>query len=617
MLTATTIRRLESLGNISKGGKKINGLFRLMETETLWLEAYAHIYANKGAITKGVNHNTLDGFSKERVANLIERLRTGAYRPSPSKRVYIPKKNGKQRPLGVQTGDDKLVEEVVRILLERIYEPVFSQYSHGFRPKHSTLTALHQIEQSWDGIKWLVNVDLKSFFDMMNHQKLMEILSRKIEDERFLKLIGSLLKAGYLENWKYHETYSGVPQGAGCSPVMSNLYLNELDSFMETMMTEFNKGKRRGPNPLYNHYTERIHTIRKQVDRGKKDLKTARQEITAIEKIRRTLPSSDPFDPDYKRLRYCRFADDFLIGVTGSKVEAEAVMEKVKNFITTNLKLNLAEEKSNLVHAKKGSKFVGYKVKIYTGRKLLRQKIGPRHTTRRTISGRIQLHIPQGRLEEFCAQRKYGNYQQFKALHRGRFQNNSEVEIISTYNAELRGLANYYTLAQAVKTRMNRLHRLWQLSLFKTLAAKRKSNINKVAESLKLAEGDYGLDYQVKNNTRTLRLFRFKTWEQPLVGKDEVDLQPTAEIAMLTMSRSELIRRLNANKCEYCETDIEPFEVHHVRGLKDIQKGKAPWQKLMIARKRKTMVLCKRCHQLLTWGKLPPPEVLRGNEGQH
>jgi retron-type reverse transcriptase len=165
MLTATVMKRLESLGNLSKEGKPINGLFRLLENELLWFEAYARIYANPGAITKGVNNNTLDGFSSARVTALIERLRQGTYRPKPTRRVYIPKANGKTRPLGLPTGDDKLVQEVVHLLLERIYEPIFSEDSHGFRPARSTHTALHQIDETWDGMRWIVTVDIHSFFD--------------------------------------------------------------------------------------------------------------------------------------------------------------------------------------------------------------------------------------------------------------------------------------------------------------------------------------------------------------------------------------------------------------------------------------------------------------------
>ena len=609
MLTETVMKRLESLGPISKKGKRINGMFRLMQHPIFWAEAYARIYANPGAVTKGVNDNTLDGFSHERVAALISQLREGTYCPKPTRRVYIPKANGKKRPLGIPTGDDKLVQEVVRILLETIYEPIFCKTSHGFRPEHSPHTALQQIGRTWHGIRWIVKVDIQSFFDSMDHEVLMTLLKKKIEDKRFLNLIRQMLKAGYLEEWKFYGTYSGSPQGGICSPLLSNVYLHELDLFMENLKQEFNQGKKRRPDPRYLHYTYQIRQIRRQVDAGTKDRATAKREIATLERERNPLPAGDPFDPHYKRLRYCRFADDFVIGVIGSKAEAVRMMERVKTFLTTTLQLKVAQDKSRLIHASQGAMFLGYKLTTYTGRKLIRIKRAGRHTRMKNVSERLQLHVPEGRFEHFCTEKQYGNYQRFKARHRTPFLNQSETEIILAYNAELRGLANYYALAQNVKARMSKLYRLWQVSLFKTLAAKRKTTVNKVARSLKLEDGSYGIHYQVKGKQRTLKLFQLKTWKRPTIGEELTEKEPN--VAFLLLTTSELIRRLNAGQCEYCETKTGPFEVHHVRGLKHIKPGKELWQKIMIARNRKTLILCKRCHRLLTEGKLPPKEVLR------
>jgi RNA-directed DNA polymerase len=218
MLPATVIRRLEALGAISQQGKRLNGLFRLMENPILWHEAYANIYANDGAMTPGVGKTTLDGFSEERVASIITRLKNGTYRFKPTRRVYVPKKNGKKRPLGLSSGDDKLVQEVVRIILERIYEPIFETSSHGFRPGRSPHTALEQIGQEWTAVKWIIDMDIRSYFDTMNHDLLLSLLKKKIEDSRFIDLIKAMLDAGYLEDWRYHETYSGVPQGSIVDP---------------------------------------------------------------------------------------------------------------------------------------------------------------------------------------------------------------------------------------------------------------------------------------------------------------------------------------------------------------------------------------------------------------
>ncbi len=206
MLPATVIKRLTALGEISQKGKRLNGLFRLMENPILWYEAYANIYSNDGAITKGVDGSTLDGFSENRVASIIARLKDGSYRFQPVRRVYVPKKNGKKRPLGISSGDDKLVQEVVRNILERIYEPVFEDSSHGFRPGRSPHTALQQIEHEWTAVKWIIDMDIQSYFDSIHHDLLIGLLEKKIEDRRFLRIIQAMLDAGYLEDWRYHAT---------------------------------------------------------------------------------------------------------------------------------------------------------------------------------------------------------------------------------------------------------------------------------------------------------------------------------------------------------------------------------------------------------------------------
>src|SRR5713226_3338912 len=266
MLPATVIRRLEALGEISQQGKPMNGLFRLMEDPILWYEAYANIYTNDGAMTPGVDGTTLDGFSEARDASIIKRLKDGSYHFKPERRTYVPKPNGKKRPLGISSGDDKLVQEVVRMILERIYEPLFENSSHGFRPGRSPHTALQQIEQEWTAVKWMVDMDIRDYFTTINHQLMVALLEKKIEDTRFMSLIKAMLKAGYLEDWTFHATYSGVPQGSIVSPILANIYLHELDLFMKTRKEQFDQGRWRKPNKPYNRYTQRISRLRKKGD---------------------------------------------------------------------------------------------------------------------------------------------------------------------------------------------------------------------------------------------------------------------------------------------------------------------------------------------------------------
>jgi group II intron reverse transcriptase/maturase len=611
MLSATVMRRLEALGDLSKQGKRINGLFRLLEDRVLWHEAYARIYANKGALTPGVDGVTLDGFSEERVTSVITRLKNGTYRFQPTRRVYIPKKNGKKRPLGISSGDDKLVQEVVRIILERIYEPIFEDSSHGFRPRRSPHTALTEIKEQWSSVKWLVDMDIQDYFTSIPHDLLMRLLEQKIEDKRFLRLIQAMLDAGYLEDWTYHSTYSGVPQGSIVSPVLANIYLHELDCFMKTLKKDFDQGKKRKRNPPYYRYCGKIERLRRKWDmlKGKEEnkqkLQEIQQEIRRVDKLRKRIPSGDPFDAGYKRLFYCRYADDFAIGIIGSYTDAETVKRQVSDFIEGTLKLTIAKEKSHISHSKKGMIFVGYEVRTYSGDKTIKMKRGNRHTTFKSVSERLQLHIPQEKLQKFCAAKGYGNYETTKAIHKKEWTQSSDAEIILAYNGELRGLANYYALATNAKMVMHKLAHVWRVSLLKTLACKHKSSVNKMAKRLKTDDG-YALVVPGEKKTRVIKLFRLKDLEPPRPDNSTIDEQPNTYI--WTLSRSEVIKRLNREQCEYCETKQGPFEVHHIRKLKDVAKGKALWQQMMAARNRKTLVLCQSCHHQLHAGTLPHRE---------
>jgi group II intron reverse transcriptase/maturase len=611
MLSETVIRRLEALGEISKQGKPINGLFRLLENPLLWNEAYANIYANDGATTPGTDGTTLDGFSQRRVEAIIRRLKDGSYRFQPARRTYVPKKNGKKRPLGISSGDDKLVQEVVRIILERIYEPIFEECSHGFRPGRSPHTALEQIGNQWGSIKWMVDMDIRSYFDTIPHELLVKLLKKKIEDKRFIGLIQALLDAGYLEDWTYHTTYSGVPQGSICSPILANIYLHELDLFMKDMKRRFERGKKRKKNRVYHRLSYTIERLRKEIDHlkgkeeKKEELQAIQQEIRRADTLRKHLPSGDPFDAGYKRLHYCRYADDFLIGIIGSHADAQAIRQQVRGFIEETLHLTIAEEKSHIRHSKEGATFVGYQVKTYSGDRIVKVKRGTRHTTFKAVSEKLQLHIPPGKLQKFCLTKGYGEYATTKAIHRKELAQQSDAEIITVFNGELRGLMNYYVLAFNVKTHMHKLYYIWQRSLLKTLANKHKTSINQIVKRLKTEDG-LALTVQGEKMTRTIRVFRPKDLKMTATHTAQVDRPPN--ILTLTLCRSELIRRLNANKCEYCQTTTGPFEVHHIRKMKDVAHGKRLWQKIMAARNRKTLVLCRDCHHLLHAGKLPDRE---------
>lgn len=615
MRTETVIKAVNSIAAVSMKGRQVNGLFRLMTNpEILWKQAYANIYPNKGAITKGVNENTLDGFSEERVNHLIGMLAKSQYCPKPVRRTYIPKKNGKMRPLGIPTGDDKLVQEVVRILLERVYEPVFSKHSHGFRPRKSCHTALQQVHDVWSGVKWIIEFDIKGFFDNINHAKLIELLERKVDDKRVINIIRKMLKAGYLENWKHNTTWSGTPQGGVISPVLANIFLHELDMFMENMMLQFNKGKRRKDNPAHALLRGRMQVTNQKLNRLKMGLKCQKPEENTREKLLRKrrelqksmheIPSTDLFDPDYRRLRYVRYADDFIIGVIGSREDAEKVMHQVKQFIERELLLEAAEDKTCIKSAKKGVRFLGYDIKSYTGNKRLKMVSGNGTCLKLTMIQKMQLHVPPEKVMQYASKKGYGNMATFRPVSRPGLLQRSDSEILLLYNAEMHGLTNYYCLAQGYKKALGALIGLAQLSLFATLAHKHHSTIGKIASKMRLPnQQGYGILAIVNGKPKFYKLFRLKDHVLPKVHSGNID-NPSAS-PWLTLNHTELVQRLNANCCEYCGKVGGYMEIHHIRAMKDVRGKKSLWQEMMSAMNRKTLVLCFDCHRELHSRGLP------------
>jgi group II intron reverse transcriptase/maturase len=296
MQSADTV--LGVLRERGRRGLPLDELYRQMFNPQLYLLAYGRLYANKGAMTPGVTPETVDGMSLDRITRVIDAMRHERYRFHPARRVLIPKKNGKKRPLGLPTWMDKIVGEVVRLLLEAYYEPRFSDRSHGFRPRRGCHTALREVAATWSGTTWFIEGDISDCFGSLDHAVLIDTLAEKIHDNRFLRLVRNMLTAGYLEDWVYEATLSGAPQGGTASPVLSNIYLHKLDEFVETVLIpQYTRGIRRVPHRAYR---EVINAMARAFRRGD------RTEYRSLRRKLRAMPSQDPDDPGYRRLRYIR-----------------------------------------------------------------------------------------------------------------------------------------------------------------------------------------------------------------------------------------------------------------------------------------------------------------------
>lgn len=581
---------------------RFHRLYRNLYNPEFYIGAYGKLAKNSGNLTKGVNQDTIDGFGKDVIESLIESLKDESYKPHPVKRVYIPKKKGGRRPLGLPTFKDKLVQEVLREILNAIYEPTFSPNSHGFRNGKSCHTALLQIANTFTGTKWFIEGDIHAFFDNINHQTLVNVLRKKIADERIIRLIWKFLRSGYLDDWKFHHTFSGAPQGGIISPLLANIYLNELDKYVEKLQFSFNKGKKRAIDPEYKRLGGRIYWLKKRIKglpEGSNERVQALAKLKQQQQLMLSMPASLPFDGGFKRLKYVRYADDFIIGIIGSKEDALQIKQDIAEFLQSQLKTELSMEKTLITHSSKFAKFLGYNLTI------------SRDTESKTSKGGVQKRVYGANCRLYVPKDVWIN--KLKSLHAlvispsGRWQpvqrtalmHLDDLEILSTYNAEIRGMYNYYSLARNVNI-FNKFLYVMKYSMYKTFAAKYDTSIAKIAKKYK-HNGVFTVTYKVTKGQRVRSLF---TGPFPRNKKgmfdNTVDLLPRIE---MYAARTELTARLVANKCEICGTEDGNMQVHHVHKLKDL-KGKKNWEFLMIARRRKTIVLCQPCHAKLHAGKL-------------
>jgi group II intron reverse transcriptase/maturase len=587
---------------------KFERLYRVLFNEEMYYVAYQNIYRKEGNMTKGIDGNTVDGMSISRIERLIEKLKDESYQPVPSKRVYIPKKSGKLRPLGIPSFDDKLLQEVVRMLLEAIYEGSFENTSHGFRPKRSCHTALISLQKNFTAVKWFVEGDIKGFFDNINHNVLINVLRERITDDRFLRLIRKFLNAGYIENWTFHRTYSGTPQGGIISPILANIYLDKLDKYIKGYITNFEKGKTRKGNKMYKLYEQRRYRLNKKLEsvRDEKIRKQMIAEIKLLRNERNKYAARNEMDDSIKRLKYVRYADDFLIGVTGSKSDSLKIKEDIKNFLNEVLKLDLSEEKTLITNAQKPAKFLGYDIFIRRCDALRKNKFGKTvrnlghkpvlyvnfETMRKKLFDykAVKITVPRGK-------------EVWKSIDRTYMLNMDDLEILSQYNAEIRGFYNYYSIANNSYI-INSFYHIMSYSMYKTFAGKYKTSVKKILTKYKKG-GVFKVMYEnSKGKTLSQSFYHDGFKRKTNVNYTECDNIPRT--VTITGGRNSLIERLKLRVCELCGA-TENLEMHHVRNLKDL-KGKTEWEKRMIARKRKTLAVCSKCHS-----KIDPHRHVRLN----
>ncbi len=590
------LQRLEAIRKLNAKSEWVNfDLYRLLFKPELYVLAYERIESKPGNMTPGTDEETIDGFGMDEIRKLIEEMRTEKYQPSPVRRVLIPKSNGKMRKLGIPSARDKIVQEVVRLILEAIYDSPYGAYfkdsSHGFRSSRSCHSALKEIQGKWSGTTWLLEGDIKACFDDINHEILVNIMRKKIKDERFLNLIWKFLNAGYQDlDESRKDSLAGTPQGGIVSPILANIYLHELDEYVEQLQKELEKGEYRRFNPEYRSLQKRRQHLGKT---GRIKSKEYRESGVQMRK----LPSLDPKDPNFVRVRYVRYADDWVIGIIGPKRLAKEIKEKVRQFLKARLDLTLSEEKTVITNARTAdAKFLGYRIRLGRSKtaeqkQALSTNASGKNFKRRSTGMQIVLRAPVDELIKKLCQKGFCDASG-RPLHRKAWTLLDEDQIVSLYSSINRGLQNYYRPTDNWGE-LCRIQYILKFSLAKTLAAKKQVPITRIIK---------GKDIQVvvtrKGQQRTITFYRNTDWT---IDRKAFTNSPTVDL--VRMHERMRVRSKPELPCCICLETVG-VAMHHVRHIRKMTEKQAKGFTSLLAKlNRKQVPVCQECHRKIHRGE--------------
>jgi group II intron reverse transcriptase/maturase len=593
-----TLQRLERLRQLNTNREWTNDqLYRLFYQEDLYILAYERIKSAPGNMTPGTNGKTLDGFSLRMITEIIQEMRTEQFQFKPVRTVFIPKANGKMRKLGIPSTRDKIVQEVIRLILECIYDspqgPYFHDASHGFRPNRSCHTALREIRGKWPALNWFVEGDIRSCFDEIEHGTLVALLRRKIRDERFLNLIWKLLRAGYFDmQGTAHDSLIGSPQGGLASPILANIYLHELDEKVQEIRLRLEQGgKQKQVNPEYRKLAaQKARLVQKGATRTK-----AFREL--VRKIRST-PTVVVDDPTFIRIKYVRYADDWLIGIAGPRRLAEQVKEELTTFLSHHLKLTLSPEKTKITHARQAqARFLGTDLSIGRGgvpRVVTTRNGTARPIRRRSTGSETVMTAPLTDLihrlhtKGFCTLTGQPTAKK-EWIH-------LEVrQLILWYSNINRGIQNYYRFTDNFSS-LSRIQYILQFSLAQTLAAKFKCSLRQIFQRFGTSP-----TIQIKDGKqeRQIAFYHNSDWKKQRNGfpKGHAPVDLLQESIRLR-SRSKL-----GMACCICNNPHQ-VEMHHVRHIRKMgEKKPGGINALLRSLNRKQLPVCVLCHQKIHRGE--------------
>lgn len=563
----------------------------------------------KTNVSPGLDGETKANFTEKKMETLFKSLKSQRYIPTPTKRVNVPKPDGGARPLGIASQKDKVVQAAILNKLEPVLEDIFLNCSYGARPNKNCHHVLKQIKSKWQSVTWIINIDVQKYFDTINHDLLLKMLEEYV-DQATIELIRKLLKCGYIDFYNHQDTLEkskiGTPQGSLISPILSNLYLHQLDRLIvEKFLPEWNRGDER--KFISGYQTRKILTAeeKKVVSQLKiKGLEEAIGRLKHNEWVNEGLPSRDPSDDNFRRMYYARYVDDFIIGFTGSKAEAEELKSIIEAFLLDELKLKINETKSYISHSSsKDIKFLGFYIKYIQNNKIVKDpKVsgndgsGLGYQLKSTSINSAQLRVPTELLLRRAVDFGYGKIRKSGTIRPTscrKLCSLDDKKIVIRFSSIIRGLMAYYSPA-------NSLSDLWQIVAFYrkscalTLADKHKFKtaakvFKKYGPNLKVSDPIKKKETVLFYPTTLKTTGNFKLGKRILTLSDSV-LDP--------IKGSYKQNKKTEKTCQWPHCDrTEGLEEHHVNPVRTIKnKNLSEYQMWLRKKQRKTVTLCREHH---------------------
>lgn len=600
------LKRLVEISKLSQKEKKWvhKDIFRILNKDEIWIIAYENIKSNKGVLTPGSIPETMDGMSLGRLKRIKERVLSEEYTFKTVKLTYISRPDGRKRPLGLPTANDKIVQEVIRLILEAIYEPVFSELSFGFRSGMGCHDALNHVENKFRWVEHVIEGDIEQAYPTINHHTLINTMERRIEDPRFIRLIWKLLRCGVLSEERTIWLKKGVPQGSIVSPILTNIYYHELDEFVQKLIIDISTPKPDRKNlksSTYKSIEHKISKVRKEMEIHEPHSPARKELAKKLKALRKERLKTPSLKNKVIRLEYVRYVDDWMIGIAGDKKLAFNVKDKVDNFMKNTLYQILNPSKTKITDLKGGNvRFLGYEIFLPKNRPITRYK-GKGVMTIRRGQPMLRFDIPVAKVTERLADKGYLKKlkNEIRPISRASYTVLEDQVIVSHYRSLWLGILNYYS-GCTNRGRLQYIHYLLHMSCAMTLGHRHRMSCSKIFKK-------HGKELTIKiSATGKTISFPYKMkW-----GLNEKKWFLGKKVSPFTDRYSNLISKSSLGlPCAICDSDIGRCEMHHVKHVRKQGNRYKGFHQQMALLNRKQIPLCKNCHKKIHAGFYDGPSL--------